>query len=151
MNRANGRHPALKEEQRGDWRASGAQAPSAVPRDASSFAFLTTTVDETVLEGRYRSALAAWKDAVKSADTNDTLDRQRLQLLQRAYLESLSALEEARTAASRGARFVDERHGHGAIAARNAEMILRQHDARALASEQARRRRGLFARIFKRG
>jgi hypothetical protein len=125
-----------------------------------SFAFLEKTVDETVLEGRYKSALLAWKQAMKSADPSDARGRQRLELLQRAYLESLSALEEARAASAQTSLLDDVRLDDVRLddvtderftALRNAEMVLRQHDARESASQEAWRRGGLLARIFGRG
>lgn len=152
MERVNGRRPATDDggPEAPVTRAARAARPTeTIGGDTRSLGFPTTTVDETVLEGRYRSALAAWKEAVKSAHPTDPRDRQRVALLQRAYLEALSALEEARAEGLRGGRHSQIHETHH-TAAQNAQMLLRQHEARSSATDEARHRRGLLARIFRR-
>lgn len=117
------------------------------PRD---FAFPSATADVETLEARYRSALSAWKEAVKTVDPNDARDRQRLALLEKAYLESLSALEAAREREAAQAQRLGRLREQRLAAERTAEMVLSQQEAWAAASRNARRRRGLIQRLLRR-
>jgi hypothetical protein len=114
------------------------------------FAFPSATADVETLEARYRSALAAWKGAVKTVDPNDARDRQRLGLLEKAYLESLSAVEAARERDAAQSQRLSRLREQRLAAERTAEMILSQHEAWAAASRNARRRRGLIQRLLRR-